>query len=212
MAVFEIADKLTRKNEGGYSNNSADAGGETYKGIARKFHSYLSLWGIIDKVKAENPLASTKELNAKLEIIPDLQTQIDSFYRQEFWDTQRLSLVTSQLVANWIYDHHVNAGARGIQWAQEVAGVPADGEIGPVSIYAINKMNPDKFLQRAEDIAAFYRLERAEKIPSQIQFLPSWLRRDGVSQGEIAQVMAMAKNGLTHDEVLTLKGIIETTV
>jgi len=212
MAVFEVADKLTRKNEGGYANNLADEGGETYKGIARKFHGHLPMWKIIDAVKAANPLARAKELNAKLEGLAELQEQIDAFYRREFWDSQRLSLITSQPVANWIYDHHVNAGARGIQWAQQAAGVKADGEIGPASIAAINAMPPAKFLQEAEDVAAFYRLDKALANPSQTQFLPSWLRRDGVSEEEIKQVMAMAANGLTMDEVKTLKGIIEVAV
>lgn len=212
MAVFEIADKLTRRNEGGYANNPADAGGETYKGVARKFHGHLPMWQIIDRVKAANPLARAKELNAKLEGIPELQQQIESFYRSTFWDANKLSLITSQPVANWIYDHCVNADTRGEKWAQEAAGVKIDGQIGPVTIAAINAMDPSKFLQEAEDVAAFYRLDRALANSSQIQFLPSWLRRDGVSDDEIREVMAMAKNGLTMDEVKTLKGLIEATV
>jgi lysozyme family protein len=218
MALFEIAYKQTRENEGGYANNGADAGGETYKGIARNFWGGLNLWRFIDQVKQElgtvhdgNKHDWIERLNARLEQIPALQTAVDYFYRAKFWDANSLTLIRSQIVANWIFDHCVNADSRGDKWAQEAAGVAIDGDIGPVTIAAINAMEPAVFLSKAEDVAAFYRLDRALANPSQIQFLPSWLRRDGVSTEEIKEVMAMAKNGLTAAEVKVLKGIIEET-
>ena len=216
MAVYEIARQLTENNEGGWCDTSGDAGGETYKGIARNFHPRLELWKWIDKAKDEmvaihdgNAGGWVKKLNANLAQIPALQGAVDEFYRSSYWDANNLSLVQSQPVANWIYDHAVNAGSRGVKWAQEAAGVTADGRIGPATLAAINAMDPAAFLQRAEDVAAFYRLDKALAHPDQVKFLPSWLRRDGVSEEEIAQVMAMAKNGLTMDEVKILKGIIE---
>jgi len=158
---------------------------------------------------AENRPTWVKRLNATLAQIPALQKLVDEFYRAHFWDAYKLTSLQNQAVANWIYDHAVNAGSSGIKWAQEVAGVKRDGIIGYHSIEAINAMGPINFLRQAEDVAAFYRLDRALANPSQIQFLPSWLRRDGVSEEELREVMAMAKNGLTMEEVKTLKGLIE---
>jgi len=154
----------------------------------------------------DNKKQWTARLNTNLGQIPALQTAIDEFYRRQFWDANKLSLIENQGVANWIYDHIVNAGKRGIRWAQEAAGVTADGSIGPITINAINTMPPGQFLVKAADIAAFYRLDRALAHPDQIQFLPSWLRRDGITPAEISEVMAMAKNGLTMAEVEILKG------
>lgn len=218
MAIFELALKETNRTEGLYAHNSADVGGETYRGVARNFHPGLILWKYIDLAKSElgppppaNRPAWVHRLNANLAQIPALQRAIDEFYRASFWDANKLTSVASQLVANWIYDHAVNAGARGVKWAQEAAGVVADGQIGFISIAAINAMPPANFLRAAKDVAAFYRLDRALAKPSQIEFLPSWLRRDGVSRDEINEVMVMAKNGLTMDEVKTLKGLIEAT-
>lgn len=219
MAQFKVALAATDQTEGLYCNATGDAGGETYRGVARNFHPKLGLWKYIDMAKQElgsctrdSAAQWLKRLNANLAQIPALQTAIDKFYRAQFWDANKLTSVADQGVANWIYDHVVNAGARGVKWAQEAAGVKADGEIGFVSIEAINAMPPAEFLRRAEDVAAFYRLDRALAKPSQIQFLPSWLRRDGVSKEEIGEVMLMAKNGLTMDEVKKLKNIIEETV
>lgn len=219
MATFEIARRITARFEGGYANNPADVGGETYKGIARNFHPQQSVWRFVDMAKSElgaptagNRAAWVRQLNANLEGIPALQTAVDEFYRANFWDRFKLTSIQEQSIANWIYDHAVNAGVRGIKWAQETAGVKIDGIIGYHSIEAINAMGPLKFLRKAEDVAAFYRLDRALDRPDQIQFLPSWLRRDGVSAEEIREVMAMAKNGLTMTEVQALKGLIEETV
>jgi hypothetical protein len=197
----------------------ADAGGETYKGIARKFWPQWGGWKYVDGVKAntvELPEHGTQAyqnyvayLNKSLAGFSSLQLQVLDFYKSNFWDKYRLSEVNDQAVATWIYNHVVNGGRRGAMWIQEAAGVTADGVIGPQSIRAINAADPKALLQEAEDVAAFYRLDKAEADPSQIQFLPSWLRRDGVSAKEIQQVMQVAKTGLTYDKVAELKEMIK---
>ena len=219
MADFDIAHIKTMGNEGGYANNPADAGGEAYKGISRKYWAQWRGWAIIDRVKAallKPPVYDSTEYrhwveycNSLLAKKTGLQELVFSFYRVTFWDSQRLGEIADQMLANWAYDHHVNAGGRGIKWLQEAAGVTADGHIGVKSLAAINAIIPAVLLAHAEDVAAFYRLDRAEADPSQLQFLPSWLRRDGVSDDEIKQVIQVAKDGLTYAEVATLKQMIE---
>jgi lysozyme family protein len=51
MAHFKTAYALTMGHEGIYSNNPKDRGGETYKGIARKFHPSWEGWKAIDRMK-----------------------------------------------------------------------------------------------------------------------------------------------------------------
>lgn len=219
MAVFEDAHRQTMGNEGGYANNPADSGGETYKGIARKFWSSWAGWKMVDDLKRSLPLqpvyGSTayrdwvRRFNALAEKAAALQRMVLDFYRVNFWDQFRCGEILNQRVAAWLYDHAVNGGARGAMWIQEAAGVKADGDIGPKSLAAINSTDPTRLLQEAEDVAAFYRLDRAAANPSQIQFLPSWLRRDGVSAEEIRQVMQAAKDGFTYTEVASLKQMIK---
>jgi lysozyme family protein len=48
MADLTTAYESTMKAEGGYVNNPQDPGGETYKGIARKFNSKWDGWIAID--------------------------------------------------------------------------------------------------------------------------------------------------------------------
>ncbi|KKK46716.1 hypothetical protein LCGC14_3162480, partial [marine sediment metagenome] len=38
MALFTEAYEITLQHEGGYSNDSDDVGGETYKGVSRRYH------------------------------------------------------------------------------------------------------------------------------------------------------------------------------
>jgi len=219
MANFTTAHKVIMSNEGGYSNSPADAGGETYKGIARKFWPAWSGWKYIDGVKANTispPVYGTSAyrnyvayLDKCLAALTSLQQLVHDFYQKNFWDRYRLSEINDQSVATWLYDHVVNGGSRGIEWVQEAVGVAADGKVGPATIAAINAADPVVLLQDAEDVAAFYRLDRAAADPSQVQFLPSWLRRDGVSAEEISQVMQSAKDGLTYAEVARLKEMIK---
>ena len=152
-----------------------------------------------------------KYLDKALAANATLQRLVDSFFKSGYWDAHRLDEVQDQAVAEWIYDHAVNGGARGVMWVQEAIGVKADGKVGPITMKAINAMEPAALLQEAEDVAAFYRLDRAAADPSQIQFLPSWLRRDGVSAAEIREVMRLAKDGLTYAEVAYLKRMIKAT-
>ena len=51
MADFEKAFINTMGYEGGYVYDPDDAGGETYKGISRRYHPSWPGWRIIDKVK-----------------------------------------------------------------------------------------------------------------------------------------------------------------
>lgn len=223
MAEFLPAHRRTMGTEGGFANNPADLGGMTYKGIARKYWDHLPLWKIIDNHLRDSPPQPAygtrayrlwvAPLNKRLAADVALQSAVLAFYKAVLWNTNRLSEVADQKVADWLYDHVVNGGGQGIKWMQEAAGVTADGQIGPKTIAAINSFDPYVLLNRAEDEAAVYRLARAAAKPSQIQFLPSWLTRDGLSEKEIAHVMAAAADGkLTAAEVETLSAEIRATV
>ena len=200
MAYFLIAHKLTMGDEGGYANNPSDHGGETYKGIARKFWGSWPGWLVVDKYKkgvaAQPPYGSAayaswvKALNLVLAQDPVLQQSVLNFYQENFWQANHLNEILDQNVANWLYNHIVNGGARGAMWLQAAAGVAPDGAIGSKSIAAINAVDPVALLDRAMDNAVAYRLAKVRAEPDQAQFLRSWLARDGVSESKIRLVMA----------------------
>jgi lysozyme family protein len=200
MADFEISHKKTSMNEGGWANNLADKGGETFRGISRKFWPKWAGWTIIDaekkKLVAPPPFGTREfrnwvaELDKRLATNTQLSAYVDEFYKVNFWDAFRCGEIHSQSVADWLYDHTVNAGARGAKWIQEAVGAEIDGDIGPKSIEIINASIPEVVLSNAKKIAGDYRMKKIAADPTQRQFAKSWLSRDGFTAEEIKEMLA----------------------
>jgi lysozyme family protein len=180
MAAFEQAFKITMKNEGGYSNNPHDHGGETWRGVARHFWPEWPGWKIIYDIKSVNPAS----LNAALAADTTLEDYVLAFYRANFWDTGSLDLINDQAVANQLFDAAVNMGAgTGAKFLQ--AGVnllspgtlAVDGKIGKLSIAAANGLNGEQLYNAICNI----RKQRYEHLiaanPSQAVFKDSWFSR-----------------------------------
>ena len=176
MANFARSFEVTMGHEGGYANNPDDRGGETYKGVARKFHPQWRGWAAVDIIKAKKPLS----LNAALDADKDLQKEIRTFYKKNFWDVNRTGDIQDQQIANQLFDFAVNSGAgMAARILQKAAGVEVDGQVGPITIAAVNKAKPEAFFNALiKERKAFY--ERIVlKDPSQRQFLAGWFKRLG---------------------------------
>ena len=172
MADFKQALQLVLQNEGGYSNDANDAGGETYKGIARNMNSTWIGWTLIDLQKQQPNfpanLANNNELNG----------EIEQFYKINYWDTVNGDDLTDQRIANAIFDFGVNAGVKTSSvLAQKVAEVTEDGVIGNESIGAINKMQPEIFLAflTLAKIARYITI--VQKRPTNQKYFYGWVRR-----------------------------------
>lgn len=169
MADFLTAYSVTAQHEGGWVKDSADRGGETYAGIARKFHPHWHGWAIVDAVKSKK--------RGQFIDNPTLRMHVKSFYRTEFWNKMHGDLIKSQRVAGFIYDWFVNSGALGIKKAQQAIGVVADGKVGPKTLAAINKQSEAELMDQL--ITARIRFVTSIVIanPSQQKFLNGWLNR-----------------------------------
>lgn len=176
MGNFNEAYLLTGHNEGGYANNPADHGGETYAGIARKFWPTWQGWSHIDAIKQKyGTNEKTINLWAKKDAL--LQTLIASFYKQNFWDVNKLDLINDYQLTNNVYDFGVNSGvSEAAKTLQLVSGVSQDGIIGNATIAAVNSLNAKSTYERynVERIAFYHKLAGN---PGQLQFLKSWMSR-----------------------------------
>lgn len=200
MAEFLPAYQKTMGDEGGWANNPADGGGETYMGISRHYQPTWPGWKTIDAAKvASGPQPPwgtagyrlyVKVLDRKLKADPALHALVLDFYSTNFWTANLLNQVTNQDVATWLFNHAVNGGGRGIQWMQSAAGVVADGQVGPKTIAAINAADSTRLLEAAMNNAVAYRLQKVAKDPSQKQFLASWLTRDGLPAEKVREICA----------------------
>ena len=99
-------------NEGGYSNNPKDPGGETNWGISKRSYPELDI----------------KNLT---------QDTAKAIYRRDFWDRCRCGDLSPEL-AFALFDCAVNSGCvQAVTLLQQCVGVTEDGVIGKATINAV---------------------------------------------------------------------------
>lgn len=110
---FDQAFDRLMGNEGGYSNNPADPGGETNWGIAKR--SY--------------PNVDIKNLTRE---------QAKEIYLRDFWERGQMAQY-DPAIAFQVFDAAVNHGIEtAVRLLQRAAGVAEDGHIGAVTVAAVN--------------------------------------------------------------------------
>jgi lysozyme family protein len=105
MADFLKAYKVARANEGGYRFVAHDAGGETYKGIARNFWPAWSGWKVVDEWKKTHTMK-------RGDVIPNaaLDKSVQDFFEVNFWRKNNLDKLTNQSLATLSLDMVINHG------------------------------------------------------------------------------------------------------
>ena len=127
MAYFGDAFKKLSIKEGGYVNDKDDAGGETYRGISRKYNPTWQGWTMIDSYKKHYTVGS-KEFKSKLDNDVQLQKLVWQKYKVGYWDVFELDDFNSQRVAEQLFDTNVNCGqVAAIKMAQRVLGLKETG-------------------------------------------------------------------------------------
>jgi lysozyme family protein len=177
MAEFALAyATVVARDEGGYVNDPQDRGGETYLGIARRFHPDWPGWSLIDRITARAP----GTFQADAAEAAELERLATAFYRERFWARYGLGQLRDQALANKVFSFLINS-ERGAGFALQRAinavggAVACDGVIGPKTIAAANALDPET-LRMA--FAVFQGLHYLEQDPAQkARFLKGWLRR-----------------------------------
>lgn len=159
------------RNEGGYVNDPDDSGGETYKGISRKFWPYWIGWKSIDSLKKHS---NFPEIISQKTII---DISVKAFYKVNFWDKMNLKLIVNENSVLQLFDMAINSGIkRAVKIAQRVCGVAQDGIIGPLTAFQINSMGYQFTDQYIKGRIEFYE-SLVEKKPRNKKFLSGWIRR-----------------------------------
>jgi lysozyme family protein len=193
MAVFEIAFGITNGVEGGWQNDPHDTGNAsnglgTYRGVASAKQSTWQGWPIVKAALANMTAqpaygskayyAWVKTLNGVLAANSALQAMVRDFYQVNFWNVNRLDDLASQTVANKVYDCGVNQGTgTAAIILQKCLGTKPDGDIGPVTIAAANKMDGPTLAQtfKVARIAKYKAIVAAN--PSDARYLDEWISR-----------------------------------
>ena len=149
MADFYQAIQIVLKNEGGYSNDPADPGGETNFGIS----------------KASYPNVDIRNLTV---------AEATAIYLQDYW---LIGGIIDQSVADKLFDAYVNMRHAAIKIAQRIAGAVADGSYGPHTEAAINGMQSQTFLCAFRAGLAQHYRDIVAANPAEAKFLKDWLSR-----------------------------------
>ncbi|PBC03285.1 glycosyl hydrolase 108 family protein [Mesorhizobium sp. WSM3860] len=164
---------LVLRSEGGWSDNSADPGGPTMKGVTlANFRRY---------VKADATKADLRKIS---------DDQVATVYRRFYWD----AIAGAELPAGVdyaVFDFAVNSGpTRAAKFLQAVVGVGQDGRIGPGTLAAVRAKPAGVVVDDLCDA----RLGFLERLPTWSKFGKGWRARVA-SVRKQALLMATAPAG-----------------
>lgn len=153
---FARALSLVLKSEGGWSDNPADPGGATMKGVTiATFRRYIDPQGTKDDLRH----------------ITD--AQLAKVYREQYWN----AIGGDQLpdgVDYATFDFAVNSGpGRAAKYLQMTVGVPQDGQIGPSTLQAIQARPASAVINSLCDL----RLAFLKRLPTWTTFGKGWSER-----------------------------------
>lgn len=162
MGCFEDWSDLMFKWEGGYVNDPVDMGGATNRGIT--LTTYLGL-----AREAGLPATETAHRN--------LTTEQARKIARLFWDKVHGDELDCG-IAIFLTDWYWGSGGYGIQRAQRVLGVAADGAVGAQTVLAANKKSATELLNALYKARTqhFYDIVAANR--SQNRFLTGWINRN----------------------------------
>ena len=191
MADFDIAYGETELREGGYVNDPVDKGGETHRGVTRKYHGDWPGWKIIEQIKQDHPDDFKDRINANEE----LASLAKSLYRKKYWAPIRGDELPNQHIANKVFDTGVNQGvARSVRYLQESLNllnrnqtnyddVVVDGKMGDNTLgmlkqfIKLEKGQPDYLLKLLNLLQVNFYVEIMKRDSTQEKFARGWLNR-----------------------------------
>lgn len=139
--------------EGGYSNDPDDPGGETKYGISKR--SY--------------PNVDIKNLT--------VQQAID-IYTRDFWNRNNIGSFQNQTLANIVFRFIVHSGQdTAVRILQTLVRVPVDGEIGSVTLRAVNASDPGTLQNSFRLTTCRYYLDLVTRKPTQEKYFKGWIKR-----------------------------------
>lgn len=191
MADFDQALAPVLAHEGGYVNDPDDLGGETYKGVARRFNASWSGWRRIDLAKRQ------RGFPASLARDRALQAAVREFYKQHYWDKFQGDDIPNQDVADELFDTGVNLGVtRAVTFLQKALNVlnrngalypdlVADGAFGPRSLAALtaylDRDSAAYLLKVLNILQGMHYIEFMTQSPVQEKYARGWLKRVKIS-------------------------------
>jgi len=192
MANFKEAYDKTMGHEGGYVNDPDDVGGETYKGISRRYHPGWEGWKIIDGTK------QAPNFPDNLDALASVQQMVEGFYKDHYWDPFRGDEIPPQELAEEMFDTGVNMGIkRSVKFLQRSLNVlnrngklfpdmTDDGVLGRNTMGSLMKYlkrdSVDLLLKIMNTLQANHYLAYMKKSPIQEKYCRGWFERVNITK------------------------------
>lgn len=198
MADFLTAYAPLARYEGGWCNDPADRGGETYAGIARHFFPDWPGWTVIDAARSHPSFRQgAAAFSRHLAALPALTDAVRDWYRREWWDRLGLGNLP-QALANEIFEQSVNLGKGGagrllqrvinaFNWDKArkqplFPDLAVDGAIGPRTLDGLalllrSRTHEAALVHALNCMQGAHYINLAAGTPSQRRFTDGWLTR-----------------------------------
>ncbi len=148
----------------GFSNDPDDAGGATMCGITiATYKRYCKTKG-----KQEPTVAQLKAITL---------TEWLDILRAFYWNKMKADQINNQSIANLCVDNVWGSGPGYIRQIQAVAGVAADGVVGPKTIAAINNASQRELFNRLVEKRRVFYMNICLSKNSNKKFLKGWMNR-----------------------------------
>jgi lysozyme family protein len=186
MADFARSLRKVLAWEGAYSRDPRDPGGETYRGISRRYHQEWRGWEIVDSAK------HMAAFPAGLDHMAALSNLVEEFYRTRYWDGFCGDDLPSQKLADEMLDIGVHLGlGEAVKFVQRGVNllnrngrlyrdIAVDGCFGDETFAALAAcvaQNPIRYLLTILNILqGQHYIDRMEDAPTQERWV-GWLDR-----------------------------------
>lgn len=172
LSNFPTFMKDVLRFEGYYSNDASDPGGETLFGISKVHNSTWGGWKTFEELVEAN----NYELPDETLCYQTLQDEVESFYKNLYWDKVRADELPSGIDL-FTADIAVNMGVgRAARILQKSSDSTVDGLLGPRTLANVNTGNYNEILGNMFD----YRIYFYGTTPGKLQrdkYLKGWCRR-----------------------------------
>lgn len=183
---FNEAYKKLIAIEGGYSNDTDDTGGETYKGISRNNYPDWKGWRIIDELKKN---AGYQEILNKHS---ELEEEVKKFYYENYWLKLKCDKINSFLIAEELFESAVNIGInKAVEYLQRTLNIlnrnrklyddiVIDGIMGNVTLNTLNKsitLNGEKLVYNILNFYQAYHYLRLMELKPAYEKYIGWFKR-----------------------------------
>jgi len=153
------------KWEGGFVNDPTDRGGATNMGVT------LATWRQVGYDKdGDNDIDAD---DMRLLTRDDATIVLKKFY----WDRWKADLIENQSVAEILVDWVWGSGKWGVKIPQQLLNVGDDGNVGPLTIDALNAADQQEFHAKVVEARIKFLDDLIQNDPTQERFRKGWMNR-----------------------------------